>query len=99
MFTATQARNIANEKYNHEYYKNYRWYTSQIMRGITRAAKRGYTSFSYSLADARKMHMTVLRQIAGELNQYGYMTNVMVSASEDGKHKYGTLDVTWDVQG
>lgn len=99
MFTATQARNIANEKYNHDYYKKYRWFTAQTMRGITRAAKRGYTSYSYSIPDAKRMNMTVLRQIAAELQNYGYMTKVGINATEDGKHKYGILDVSWDVQG
>jgi len=98
MYTAIQARNIANEKYNHDYYKLYRWYVATTMRRITRAAKRGYTQTDFVIENTKRTNMNVLRQIAQELAVYGYKTDVRVESSQDGKRKYGVLEVRWDAQ-
>ena len=98
MYTAIQARNIANEKYNHDYYKLYRWYVATTMRRITRAAKHGYTQTDFVIENTKRTNMNVLRQIAQELAAYGYKTDVRVEASQDNKRKYGVLEVRWDDQ-
>lgn len=95
MYTATQARNIANEQYNHNYYKAYKRYVAVIMRGITRNAKWGNTEFEYQIGNNRRMTYNVLRQIADELSTYGYITNVHSVVTEDQKHKYAAITVSW----
>lgn len=94
MYTAIQARNIANEKYNHDYYRLYRIYCRDIMGGITRAAKRGELHYDYC-AGNRRMVRDVLHQIAQELGQLGYKAGVRQEQSEDGKHRYAVIDVSW----
>lgn len=95
MFTAIQARNIANEKYNHDYYKIYKRHSAAIMRGIVRSAKQGYTSYDFSTYDAKRITMGVLKQIANELQAYGYNTRVSVEQTSDGKRKYGYMRIDW----
>lgn len=95
MYTAIQARNIANEKYNHDYYKRYRWYCRDIMSGITRSAERGDLNFAYAASDNRRMNRDVLAQIASELMELGYKASIAVDATQDGKRKYATIHVSW----
>lgn len=95
MYTAIQARNIANEKYNHDYYRLYRWYCRDIMKGITRAAKRGYVTFDFAATNSKRMVRDVFNQIANELMQLGYQASVRQEQSEDGKHRYAVIDVNW----
>jgi hypothetical protein len=95
MYTAIQARNIANEKYNHNYYRRYRWYCGTIMRGITRGAKRGDMRYKFTASDNRRINRDVLTQIAQELTQLGYNATIGVEATQDKKRKYTAIYITW----
>ena len=95
MYTAVQARNIANEKYNHNYYRHYRWYCGTIMKGITKGAKRGDLRYDFTASDNRRLNRDVLAQIAQELSQLGYNATVGTDVSQDGKHKYAMISITW----
>lgn len=95
MYTATQARNIANERYHHKYYNYYRWFVSTINYGIRRAVKRGLLRYQFYAPDAKHLTMSVLRQIADEFTEYNYRTEVMIDARENGKHKRGLLTISW----
>lgn len=95
MFTAIQARNVANEKCNHNYYKKYRWFCTRIMRGITKAAKNGHITYDWYTTDCKHITLTVLKQIADELMVYGYNCNVSTLTDEQNKHKYAQIRISW----
>ena len=95
MYTAIQARNIANEKYNHNYYRRYRWYCGIIMRGITRNAKHGDMRYEFTANDNRRINRDVLTQIAQELTQLGYNAIIGTETTQDKKRKYATIYITW----
>lgn len=75
MYTALQARNIANERVNHLYYRVYKHQVHIIMRNITKWANKGKTRLEYETANTRLLN-DVLSQIASELATYGYDATV-----------------------
>lgn len=97
MYTAKQARNIANEKENHIYYGLYRQYARDLMRAIEYAVERevegqyGTAITSNSKSTARDR--AVLEQLGTEMTECGYKYNV---STGDGnmKGRY-VLTITW----
>lgn len=96
MFTAIQARNIADEKYNHMYYRLYKYYSAGIMRHITKTAKRGGLKCEYHNGCNSRMCRDVFAQIANELIKYGYHCNVRIENAKNKKYKYIVITIDWE---
>ncbi len=88
MYIAIQASNIAEEKQNHRYYKVYKRYVRRIMREIAWKCSRGKTRHQF-----RGEAEFVIKQIADELREVGYETEVY---PKDNKFE---LDIHWGQRG
>ena len=98
MFTATQAKNIADEHNNHIYYRYYRKYTKKIMTGITRAIKQGEHTFSYMVRYAVRPQLMCMRQIGKELEDYGYRVEIEVNPHNGDKYDNDiVVNIGWAV--
>jgi len=90
MFIAAQARNIAEEKMNHRYYKIYKRYARKIMREIAWKCSRGKTRHQFSGENGE-----VLDQIAEELREVGYNVNVYSAAANTANDGMCKIDIMW----
>ena len=95
MYTAIQARNIADEKEHHIYYGIYRQYARDLMRAIEYAVdKEG--SFGTSIVSNKNScarDQAVLEQLGTEMSKYGYKYNVS-RGDGDTRGRY-VLTISW----
>lgn len=71
MYTAIQAKNIVDEKYNHRYMLLYKHCVNKIMRGIKKQTFIGKYSKHFYFIDAPVTYR-VLSQICEEFKKIGY---------------------------
>lgn len=94
MYTAIQAYNIAAERRNHNYYKLYKHRVNHIMKCLIHGANIGDMEYRYYPRKINRVEITVLNQIANELNEIGYTSNVR--QGKDAKGEFLYLEVKWE---
>ena len=92
MYFATQAANICDEKANHRFYRQYKHLVRRINRDITWLTARGKNRSD--IRTQKDGSLEVLEQIADELEQFGYKTNVYTRKSAN-KRVYNHIETVW----
>ena len=94
MYTAIQAYNIATERRNHNYYRLYKRRVKHIMRKLVYGANKGDLKYRYYPRKINYGEITVLKQIADELNEIGYSCNVNDCKNDKGNTLY--FEARWE---
>lgn len=97
MYTATQARNLAQEVNHHKYYKFYKEYVDIIMKDISKRISVGVFVYATSFRNITSVEVKVLKQVLRELENYGYRTKMRTETTNDKKNIYHIM-IDWRPQ-